>query len=231
MLFRSPGIGSVRGTALIERDLRLAYRRRGELVTPVIFFVIVTALFPLALSPEPALLRSLAPGVIWVAALLAGLIGQDSLFKSDYEDGSLELMLLSPIPLEWMVLLRVFTHWLVTGLPLVILSSLMALLLNYPTNAMDVLVMSLLLGTPVLSFLGAVGAGLTVGLRRGGMLLPILVLPLSVPVLIFGAAAAGRAALGDPAAAPLYFLGAMLVLALTLAPFAIAGGLRVSLES
>lgn len=221
----------MRGTALIERDLRLAYRRRGELVTPVIFFVIVTALFPLALSPEPALLRSLAPGVIWVAALLAGLIGQDSLFKSDYEDGSLELMLLSPIPLEWMVLLRVFTHWLVTGLPLVILSSLMALLLNYPTNAMDVLVMSLLLGTPVLSFLGAVGAGLTVGLRRGGMLLPILVLPLSVPVLIFGAAAAGRAALGDPAAAPLYFLGAMLVLALTLAPFAIAGGLRVSLES
>jgi len=221
----------VRVTALIERDLRLAYRRRGELVTPVIFFVIVTALFPLALSPEPALLRSLAPGVIWVAALLAGLIGQDSLFKSDYEDGSLELMLLSPIPLEWMVLLRVFTHWLVTGLPLVILSSLMALLLNYPTNAMGVLVMSLLLGTPVLSFLGAVGAGLTVGLRRGGMLLPILVLPLSVPVLIFGAAAAGRAALGDPAAAPLYFLGAMLVLALTLAPFAIAGGLRVSLES
>lgn len=221
----------MRVTALIERDLRLAYRRRGELVTPVIFFVIVTALFPLALSPEPALLRSLAPGVIWVAALLAGLIGQDSLFKSDYEDGSLELMLLSPIPLEWMVLLRVFTHWLVTGLPLVILSSLMALLLNYPTNAMGVLVMSLLLGTPVLSFLGAVGAGLTVGLRRGGMLLPILVLPLSVPVLIFGAAAAGRAALGDPAAAPLYFLGAMLVLALTLAPFAIAGGLRVSLES
>lgn len=221
----------MRVTALIERDLRLAYRRRGELVTPVIFFVIVTALFPLALSPEPALLRSLAPGVIWVAALLAGLIGQDSLFKSDYEDGSLELMLLSPIPLEWMVLLRVFTHWVVTGLPLVILSSLMALLLNYPTNAMGVLVMSLLLGTPVLSFLGAVGAGLTVGLRRGGMLLPILVLPLSVPVLIFGAAAAGRAALGDPAAAPLYFLGAMLVLALTLAPFAIAGGLRVSLES
>lgn len=221
----------MRVTALIERDLRLAYRRRGELVTPVIFFVIVTALFPLALSPEPALLRSLAPGVIWVAALLAGLIGQDSLFKSDYEDGSLELMLLSPIPLEWMVLLRVFTHWLVTGLPLVILSSLMALLLNYPTNAMGVLVMSLLLGTPVLSFLGAVGAGLTVGLRRGGMLLPILVLPLSVPVLIFGAAAAGRAALGDPVAAPLYFLAAMLALAVTLAPFAIAGGLRVSLES
>jgi heme exporter protein B len=221
----------MRNAALIQRDLRLAYRRRGELVTPVVFFVIVTSLFPLALSPEPALLRRLAPGVIWVASLLAGLIGQDSLFKSDYEDGSLELMLLSPATLEWMVLLRVFTHWLVTGLPLVILSTLMAVLLNYPAHAIGLLVLSLLLGTPILSILGAVGAALTVGLRRGGMLLPILVLPLSVPVLIFGAAAAGRAAVGDPAAAPLYFLGAMLVLALTLAPFAIAGGLRVSLES
>ena len=218
-------------TALIERDLRLAYRRRGELATPVIFFVIVTALFPLALNPEPTLLRSLAPGVIWVAALLAVLIGQDSLFKTDYEDGSLELMLLSPLSLEWIVLLRVFTHWLATGLPLVMLSSLMALLLDYPMHAVGVLVMSLLLGTPVLSFLGAVGAALTVGLRRGGMLLPILVLPLTVPVLIFGAAAAGRAAVGEPAAAPLYFLGAMLVLALTLAPFAITAGLRISLES
>jgi len=221
----------VKLTALIERDLRLAYRRRGELATPVIFFVIVTALFPLALNPEPTLLRSLAPGVIWVAALLAVLIGQDSLFKTDYEDGSLELMLLSPLSLEWIVLLRVFTHWLATGLPLVMLSSLMALLLDYPMHAVGVLVMSLLLGTPVLSFLGAVGAALTVGLRRGGMLLPILVLPLTVPVLIFGAAAAGRAAVGEPAAAPLYFLGAMLVLALTLAPFAITAGLRISLES
>ncbi len=217
--------------ALIQRDLRLAYRRRGELATPVIFFVIVTALFPLALGPEPALLRSLAPGVIWVAALLASLIGQDRLFKSDYEDGSLEQILVSPAPLQWLVLLRVFTHWLVTGLPLVILSSLMALMLDYPGNAMSVLVISLLLGTPVLSFLGAVGAALTVGLRRSGMLLPILVLPLAVPVLIFGAAAAGRAGLGEPVAAPLYFLGAMLVLAVTLTPFAVAGGLRVSLES
>ncbi|MGH8377575.1 MAG: heme exporter protein CcmB, partial [Gammaproteobacteria bacterium] len=125
--------------ALIQRDLRLAYRRRGELATPVVFFVIVTVLFPLALGPEPALLRRLAPGVIWVAALLASLIGQDSLFKSDYEDGSLEQTLLSPAPLEWLVLLRVFTHWLVTGLPLVILSSLMALMLDYPGEAMSVL--------------------------------------------------------------------------------------------
>ncbi len=217
--------------ALIQRDLLLAYQRRSELATPLIFFVMVTGLFPLALSPEPALLRTLAPGVVWVAALLAGLIGQESLFKSDYEDGSLEQLLLSPAPLEFVVLLRVFTHWLVTGLPLVILSPLMGLLLNYPAAAMGTLVVSLLLGTPILSFLGAVGAALTVGLRRSGMLLPILILPLAVPVLIFGASTAARAASGEPTAAPLYFLGAMLVLAVTLAPYAIAGGLRVSLES
>ena len=215
----------------MQRDLRLAYRRRGELATPTIFFIIITALFPLALGPEPTLLRRLAPGVIWVAALLASLISQDSLFKGDYEDGSLEQILLSPVPLEWLALLRVFTHWLVTGLPLVILSVLMGLLLGYPVTSLGVLAGSLLLGTPVLSFLGAIGAALTVGLRRSGMLLPILVLPLAVPVLIFGTAAAQRAALAEPVAAPLYFLGAMLVLAATLAPFAVAGGLRVSLES
>lgn len=216
---------------LVARDLRLAYRKRAELVTPLAFFIIVTALFPLALGPEPVLLRRLAPGVIWVAALLASLIAQDSLFKSDYEDGSLEQMLLSPAPLEVLVLLRVFAHWLMTGLPLVILSALVGLLLDYPVAAMGVLIASLLLGTPVLSFLGAIGAALTVGLRRSSMLLPILVLPLAVPVLIFGAAASQRAAQAEPAAAPLYFLGAMLVLAVTLTPFAVAGGLRVSLES
>ena len=221
----------MRATALVQRDLRLAYRRRGELATPIIFFIIITALFPLALGSEPALLRRLAPGVIWVAALLASLISQDSLFKGDYEDGSLEQMLLSPAPLEWLALLRIFTHWLVTGLPLVILSVLMGVLLDYPVTSLGVLVGSLLLGTPVLSFLGAIGAALTVGLRRSGMLLPILVLPLAVPVLIFGAAAAQRAAQAEPVAAPLYFLAAMLVLAVTLAPFAVAGGLRVSLES
>ena len=217
--------------ALVRRDLLLAYRRRGDVATPVIFFVMVTALFPLALSPEPALLRTLAPGVIWVAALLAGLIGQGSLFKSDYEDGTLEQLLLSPVSLELVALLRVLTHWLVTGLPLVILSPLMAMLLFYPASAMGMLIASLLLGTPVLSLLGAVGAALTVGLRRSGLLLPILILPLTVPVLIFGARATALASQGEPAAAPLYLLAAMLVLALTLAPFAIAAGLRVSLES
>lgn len=217
--------------ALIRRDLRLAYRRRGEILTPLMFFVMVTALFPLGLNPQPELLRTLAPGIIWVAALLAGLVGLESLFKSDYEDGSLELMALSPVSLELVALLRVLTHWLVTGLPLVILAPLMGMLLAFPAHAMGTLLAGLLLGTPVLSLLGAVGAALTVGLRRSGMLLPLLILPLAVPVLIFGARSAAMAVAGDDVSGPLYLLGAMLVLGVTLAPFAIAGGLRVSLEN
>lgn len=221
----------MRVRALIHRDLILAYRRRGEMVTPLIFFVMITALFPFGLNPDPRLLRTLAPSVVWVAALLAGLIGQESLFKSDYEDGTLELLVLSPVPLELAVFLRVSTHWLVTGFTLVILAPVMGMLLDYPVSALGTLVAGLLLGTPVLSLLGAIGAALTVGLRRSGLLLPILILPLTVPVLIFGATTAARAANGEPVAAPLYFLSAMLVLAVTLAPFAIAGALRVSLES
>ncbi|MGH8372128.1 MAG: heme exporter protein CcmB [Gammaproteobacteria bacterium] len=218
-------------SALVRRDLQLAYRRRGEMVTPLMFFIMVTALFPLGLNPDPALLRTLAPGVIWVAALLAGLVGLESLFKSDYEDGSLELMVLSPVPLELMALVRVLTHWLITGLPLVILAPLMGMLLSFPASAMDTLLIGLLLGTPVLSLLGAVGAALTVGLRRSGMLLPLLILPLAVPVLIFGARSAAMAVAGDNVSGPLYLLGAILALTFTLAPFAIAGGLRVSLEN
>lgn len=217
--------------ALLGRDLRLAYRLRGELATPVIFFVLVTTLFPLGVSPQPELLREIGPGVVWVAALLAGLIGQQTLFKGDFDDGSLEQMLLSPLPLEWIALLRVATHWLVTGLPIVILSPLMALLMDYPSEAMGTLVLSLLLGTMILSLLGAVGAALTVGLRQSGMLMPILVLPLVVPVLIFGAQAAGQGARAEDPAGALYLLAAMLVLGITLAPFAIAAAVRVSLES
>jgi heme exporter protein B len=217
--------------ALVRRDLQLAYRRRGEMVTPLMFFIMVTALFPLGLNPDPALLRTLAPGVIWVAALLAGVVGLESLFKSDYEDGSLELMVLSPVPLELIALIRVLTHWLITGLPLVILAPLMGMLLAFPASAMGTLLVGLLLGTPVLSLLGAVGAALTVGLRRSGMLLPLLILPLAVPVLIFGARSAAMALAGDDVSGPLYLLGAILALSVTLAPFAIAGGLRVSLEN
>lgn len=217
--------------ALIRRDLSLAYRRRGEMVTPLMFFIMVTALFPLGLNPEPVLLRTLAPGVIWVAALLSGLVGLESLFKSDYEDGALELMVLSPVPLELVALVRVLTHWLLTGLPLVILAPLMGMLLAFPASSMGTLLLGLLLGTPVLSMLGAVGAALTVGLRRSGMLLPLLIMPLAVPVLIFGAHSATMAVAGDDASGPIYLLAAMLALTMTLTPFAIAGGLRVSLEN
>jgi heme exporter protein B len=217
--------------ALVRRDLKLAYRRRGELATPAVFFILVTALFPLGLSPQPEVLRTIAAGILWVAALLAALIGQESLFRSDYEDGSLEQLALSPVPLELLALVRVLTHWLVTGLPLVLFAPLMALLLAYPAAGMDILVASLVLGTLILTLLGAVGAALTVSLRQNGMLLPILVLPLAVPVLIFGAHAAAEAALGQDAAGALYLLAAMLVLGITLAPFAIAAAVRVSLES
>lgn len=218
-------------TALIHRDLKLAFRRRGELMTPAVFFILVTALFPLGLSPQPQLLQSIAPGVVWVAALLAGLLGQESLFKSDYEDGALEQLALSPVSMEVQALARIFSHWLSTGLPLVILSPLMGLLLAYPVQAMGVFTFSLLLGTLSLSLLGAIGAALTVSLKQGGMLMPILVLPLAVPVLIFGAQAAAQAGRGEDPAGALYLLGALLALGITLAPFAVAGALRVSLES
>jgi heme exporter protein B len=217
--------------ALAGRDLRIAYRKQGEVLMPAMFFVLVTTLFPLGLSPQPELLRTIAPGVVWVAALLAGLIGQESLFKSDYDDGSLEQLVLSPVPLPLIAITRVTSHWIVTGLPVVILAPLMGLLMAYPTQAMGSLVLSLALGTFTLSLLGAVGAALTVGLRQGGMLMPILVLPLAVPVLIFGAQAAAQAARGEDPAGALYLLAAMLVLGITLAPFAIAAAVRVSLES
>jgi len=216
---------------LLRRDLRLGFRRPGELATPLLFFVMATVLFPLGLSPRPDLLATVAPGVLWVAALLAGIVGQESLFKSDHEDGTLEQLLLGPAPLELVALTRVFSHWLMGGLPLVILSPLLGLMLDYPSAAFGTLLLSLLFGTLILSLLGAVGAALTVGLRQSGMLLPILVLPLAVPVLIFGAQSAAQAARGEDPTAALYLLGALLVLGVTLAPFAIAGALRISLES
>ena len=217
--------------ALLSQDLRLAYRRRGEMATPLWFFILVTMLFPLGLTSQPELLRTIAPGVVWVAALLAALIGQQTLFKTDFEDGSLEQWLLAPAPLELLALGRVASHWLVSGLPLVVLSPLMGILMNYPGAAMGELALSLLFGTAILSLLGAVGAALTVGLRQSGMLLPILVLPLAIPVLIFGAQAAAQAARGEDPSGALYLLAALLVFGITLVPFAIAAAVRVSLES
>jgi heme exporter protein B len=216
---------------MIRRDLLLIYRRRAQVATPLIFFLLVAAVFPLGLDPRSALLREIAPGIIWVAALLAALLAQHALFGADYEDGSLDQILLSGQPLELLVLGKVFAHWMVTGLPLVILTPLAAFLLFFPTAALPTLLAGLALGTPVLSLLGAVGAALTVSLRGSGMLLPILILPLAAPVLIFGARGAALAAAGESAAAPLYLLASMLAFTVCFAPFAVAAGLRVSSET
>jgi len=215
--------------ALFRRDLLLAMRRRGDMANPLIFFVMVVSIFPLALGGDPRLLAAVAPGVVWVAALLAALMSMDALFREDFADGSLEQMLLSPCPHSVLVGARVLAHWLLTGLPLVLLAPLLALLLNLPTEAMPALLLSLLLGTPVLSLVGAIGVALTVGLRRGGMLLALLMLPLYIPVLIFGAGAVEYAASGQPWTAPVLFLAAILALAVTLAPPAAAAALRVTM--
>ncbi len=214
--------------ALLRRDLTLAARHRGELANPLIFFLIVVSLFPLALGPDSATLRQIAPGVIWVAALLASLLSLEGLFRSDFDDGSLEQVLLSPHPTALLVSAKLLAHWLVTGLPLLLLSPLLGLLLQLPERALGTLLASLLLGTPVLSLVGSIGVALTVGLRRGGLLLSLLVLPLGVPVLIFAASAVNDAALGLEVGAQLLFLGAMLALAVTLAPLAVAAALRIS---
>ena len=175
--------------AMLARDLKLLWRRRGDAAQPILFALLVVALFALALGGEPRLLQSVASGVLWLAVLLAGLLSLDTLFRSDAEDGSLEQWLLSPVPLAWLVAVRVFSHWLTTALPLVLVSPLLAELLHLPRPQLPVLVASLALGTPLLSLLGAVVAALTVGMRRAGILLALLVLPLYVPVLVFGAGA------------------------------------------
>jgi heme exporter protein B len=215
--------------ALLRRDLLLALRRRGELLFPVIFLLVVVSLFPLGIGPGPALLARIAPGVIWIAALLATVISLDSLFRSDFEDGSVEQFVLSGHPLTLIVLAKVSAHWLLAGLPIVILSPLLALWLNLPRASMSVLVASLALGTPILSLVGAIGVGLTVSLRRGGQLLSLLVFPLYVPVLIIATGAIMAAADGLPYAAFLGLLLAGLITSLTLAPFAAAAALKISL--
>ena len=216
--------------ALFRRDMTLAFRHRAEMANPLLFFVIVVTLFPMGITPEARILETIAPGVIWVAALLAAMLSLDTLFRSDFDDGALEQILLSPHPAAVLVLAKVLAHWLVTGLPLILVAPLLGVLLVLPGEAMWVLVATLALGTPVLSLVGAIGTALTVGLRRGGVLLSLLVLPLYIPVLIFGSNAVGTAAVGLPVVGQLYFLGALLVLSLTLAPLAIAAALRISLS-
>jgi heme exporter protein B len=215
---------------LLKRDLVLAYRRRSELINPLLFFVLVTSLFPLGIGSDANLIRAVGPGVIWVAALLAALLSLDAMFRSDFEDGTLEQFMLSAHPVSILVLAKVLAHWLVTGLPLILVAPLLGVLLNLPSGSVGVLLGTLLLGTPVLSLIGSVGVALTVGLRKGGVILSLLVLPLYVPVLIFAADAVGTAAAGIPATAQLSFLAALLVGALALAPLATAASLRISLS-
>lgn len=215
---------------LIRRDLTLAMRRRADVLTTLFFFVIVVSLFPLGIGPELETLRQIAPGVFWVAALLASMLALEKLFASDFDDGSLEQMLLAPEPVFVLVLGKVLAHWLITGLPLVLLAPLLGLQYDLPGETLQVLVLSLLLGTPALSLIGAIGAALTLGLRGGGVLISLLVLPLYIPVLIFGAGAVEANASGLGAAGHLYMMGAILLLALVAAPLATAAALRISAE-
>ena len=216
--------------AIIRRDLLLALRRRAEMANPLLFFVLVVTLFPLAVGAQTKLLQAMAPGVIWVSALLAALLSLDGLFRSDFDDGSLEQMLLSPHSLSVLVLGKITAHWLVTGVPLLLVAPLLALFLGLPAQAMSTLWLTMLLATPLLSLIGAIGVALTVGLRRGGMILSLLVLPLYVPVLIFASNAVERAVSGLPVSAPINILAAMLLLALVLVPWPTAAALKMSVN-
>ncbi len=216
--------------AVAGRDLLSALRHRADLMTTLIFFVIVASLFPLGVGSETALLRLMGPGVVWVAALLASMLALARLFAGDYADGTLEQLALAPHPLTMLVLAKIAAHWLVSGLPLVIVAPLLGLQFDLNADALLVLLASLLLGTPTLSLIGAVGAALTLGVRGGGALLSLLVLPLYVPVLIFGAGAVEASAAGLGAAAHLSLLGALLLASLVFAPWATAVSLRIAVE-
>ena len=215
-------------TLLLKRDLLLAVRHRSEMINPLLFFVLVTSLFPLGIGADPILLRAVGPGVIWVAALLAALLSLEGIFRSDFEDGTLEQFLLSSHPVSVLVLAKVLAHWLITGLPLLLISPLLGVLLGLPGDAIIILLVTLALGTPVLSLVGAIGVSLTVAVNRGGVLLSLIILPLYIPILIFGANAVDVASDGLPVTGQLLFLGAVLALALSLAPLATSVALRIT---
>ncbi len=217
--------------ATFKRDLILAFRHKGDMVNPLVFFLIAITMIPLALGPEKAVLMRIAPGIIWVMALLATLLSLDSLFRSDFDDGSLEQLLIAPYPLTLSILAKILVHWLATGLPLTLMAPLLGVMLSLPTSAFAVLCYSLLLGTAAMSLIGAVGAALTVSLRKGGVLISLIVMPLYIPILIFGASAVQTAALGEAYNMQLAVLGAGLAIAFLLAPLAAAGALRVSVNA
>lgn len=216
---------------IIKRELQIAMRKRAEILNPLWFFLIVITLFPLVIGPDPALLSRIAPGIAWVAALLSALLSFERLFRDDFIDGSLEQLMLNAQSLPMTALAKVIAHWLLTGLPLILLSPIAALLLSLEINIWWALVLTLLLGTPVLSSIGAIGVALTVGLRKGGVLLSLLVVPLFIPVLIFASSVLEAASLNMTYGGQLAILGAMMVSAITLSPFAIAAALRISLDN
>jgi heme exporter protein B len=215
---------------VLSRDLHLAFRRPGELVQPLAFFAIVTTLFPLAITPELSRLREVAPGALWVAALLASLLALEFLFRDDAHDGTLEQYALSGQSLTWLLFAKTASHWLLTGAPLAVMAPIAGLALGAPVAAVPGIVASIALGTVGLSLLGAIGAALTLGVRRSGVLLSLLTLPLAVPILIFGARATQLAIAGADFSAPLYLLAAIAVLGITLAPLAASAAVRISLE-
>lgn len=216
--------------ATLRRELLVAFRSPGDFINPLMFFVIAVTLFPLGGGADPEFLSGIAPGVIWVTALLAVMLSMDSLFRADYEDGSLEQLLMSPQPLYFLLLTKVFSHWLVSSLPIVILAPVLALMLALPEQGILPLILSLLLGTPILSLIGAIGMALTVGLSRSGLLLAVLVLPLYIPVLVFGTGIVQSALNGLSISGLLAILGALLALAISLSPLAIGAALRISVN-
>jgi heme exporter protein B len=215
---------------IVARDLTLAWRRRADVLSTLFFFVIVVSLFPLGIGPETQLLRSIAPGVVWVAALLASMLSLGRVFANDYQDGTLEQMLLTPQPLYLVVLGKVFAQWLVSEVPLVLVAPLIGVQFDLAPDTLRILFVSLLIGTPILSLIGSIGAALTLGLRGGGVLIALLILPLYIPVLIFGAGAVEASIDGMGPQANLYLLAAFLVVSLVFAPWATSAALRITLE-
>ena len=217
-------------TAIIRRDVMITVRNRADAANTVAFYVIVFTLFPLAIGQDPTQLQALAPGAIWIAALLATLLGLEGLFRSDFDDGSLEQLLLTTGPVPLLVLGKILAHWCVTGLPLILVTPLLAPMMELSSLSTAVLLLTLLIGTPILSLVGSIGTALTVGTRRGGVLLTLIVLPLYIPVLVFGSTAVHNAGLGLPIAGQIYLLSAMAILALCLTPIAAAAAIKISLN-
>jgi heme exporter protein B len=216
--------------ATVKRDLKLALRQRVDVINPLFFYVLVIILFPIGIGPEPELLQRIAPGVIWVAVLLSTLLGVEKLFKEDYEDGTLEQLMLSTVPLPVVVMAKITVHWCISGLPIILISPMLAAFLNVNEQGLVAVILTLLVATPLLSIIAAIGAALTVGLQKGGVLISLLVLPLNIPILIFATSAVDNAIAGYDYNGQLAFLGALLVGAIMLGPLAVSSSLKVSVS-